>query len=334
LDTLKLLNFSTHKRDLALFENDWTRIAAFVRGHGFDGIELLPVGDYPFECMPSELVHSIHLRFFIFLRAMWRQDMDALEKQFGSMDNVQMFYGGRDRECIVNTYVTQLDLAETLECRTVVFHPAQCDLDHVYDWQFPWHWQETIDICAEILNQALKKSRYTGWLLFENLWWPGSFRLDHPEEYEYLRKKMDYDRCGIVLDTGHMLNCSGSVNVNEPDAIEYLISRARDMGTLRHEIKALHLTCSLSGEYIRKSTGGKPPLNPGDDFWARLSVARKHVGRIDPHDPFTMPEVGRFVEMIQPEQVVFEFSFRDIPAWEQKIRLQKAALARVLWAHG
>ncbi len=334
MNPIRLLNFSTHDGDTELFENDWNRTTSFVKGHGFDGIELLPVGNYPFERIPSELIYSIHLRFFIFLRNMWRQDTKALERQFGSMENVQLFYGSRDRQCIVNTYVTQLDLAKTLGCRTVVFHPAQCDLDHVYDWQFPWHWKETIDICAEILNQALKKSRYTGWLLFENLWWPGSFRLDHAEEYEYLRRKMDYDRCGIVLDTGHMLNSSGSVNVSEPDAIGYLISRARKMGELKHEIRALHLTCSLSGEYIRESREKKPPLNPEEDFWARLSAARRHVGRIDPHDPFTLPEIGTFVEMIQPEQVVFEFSFRDIPTWEQKIRLQKTALDRVLWAHG
>jgi hypothetical protein len=33
----------------------------------------------------------------------------------------------------------------------------------------------------------------------ENLWWPGSFRLDSPREF-------DYPHCGITLATGHLLD--------------------------------------------------------------------------------------------------------------------------------
>jgi len=158
-------------------------------------------------------------------------------------------------------------------------HPGEPEL-FGDDWQFPWHWQDTLDICSEILNESLALSKYNGLLLFENLWWPGSFRLDSYEEYEYLRQRVNHDRCGIVLDTGHLLSSGGGFE-DESAAIDYLLKRVKDMGAMAKEIHTVHLTCSLSGNYIRKS---KKDIHPETDaiFWQQLASARKHVGRIDP----------------------------------------------------
>lgn len=327
----KLLNFSTHAGEPELFEDNWLKITDFVNTQGFAGLELLPVGDYPFTRIPAPLVHGLHLRFFVFLEYIWRNDQKKLLDFFGTMADVKRFYGGTDRQYIIDAYARQLQLAHDLGCEYVVFHPVQCDLAHIYNWQFPWNWQDTLDICSEILNAALENSPYSGLLLFENLWWPGSFRLDSAREYEYLRQKVNYDHCGIVLDTGHLLSSCGGFEM-EKDAINYLVKRLRQMGGLTKEIKTVHLTCSLSGNYIKTSQKtAKPPKE--STFWQQLAAARSHVSKIDPHEPFTSPEIGRIFDIIAPEWLVFEFTFRDIETWQRKISSQKMALHDKLWTN-
>ncbi len=324
----RLLNFSTHGGDLRLFADDWDRVAAFVAGQGFDGLELLPVGDYPFARIPAALVHGLHLRFFVMLRQIWRGDRKWLLETFGDWETVRRFYGGTDRTAIVDTYVHQLELARRFGCRYVVFHPVHCELDHVHDWRFPWSWRETLELCAEVMNEVLARSRYRGWLLFENLWWPGSLRLRDVEEYAYLRQRVAHDRCGIVLDTGHLLADGGGFD-HEEAAISHLLARLDSLGELRREIRAVHLTCSLSGRYIRASRKSNLPRQSG--FRQRLQAAREHVMQIDRHDPFSSPAIDRLFTRIEPADVVFEFSFRDLATWQEKIRVQKQALRERLW---
>lgn len=301
----------------------------FVHRNGFDGMELLPVGNYPFSRIPRQLVSGLHLCFFVFLRAFWQSRQDELETLFGSMENVNRLYGGSDPECIVKTYAAQLNLASDLGCDYVVYHPAQCDLAHIYDWNFPWHWRETLEICSEILNSALAESGYQGWLLFENLWWPGSFRLEDPTEYEYLRKKIHHERCGITLDTAHMLHSMQGFR-QEKHAIAELLKKVESLGSLRQEIRTVHLCSALSGEYIQTSRRSAYP-QPDLDFWQQLKLARKHVSRIDPHEPFTDPAIGTLFDLLEPDQVVFEFTFRDVHSWQQKISTQKKILEDILW---
>ncbi len=326
----KLLNFSTHAGDPQLFNDDWQKVSAFVHNQGFDGLELLPVGNYSFEKIPKELIQGLHLRFLVFLEHIWKENRKGLLKMFGSMENVQRFYGGTTRKWIQDLYTQQFNLAHTLDCSYVVFHPVQCNLENIYDWQFPWHWQETLDMCAEILNESLAQSSFSGMLLFENLWWPGSFTMQNAQEYDYLRNQIKYDNCGIVLDTGHLLNCSNGRNIDEYAAIEYLLTQVQQMGSLVQEIHTIHLTCSLSGNYIMQSRQAVQP-NIHGDFWQQLAAARKHVGRIDPHNPFTNPAIGRLFELIEPGHVVFEFTFTDLEVWQGKISTQKKALETVLW---
>ncbi|NOY13812.1 MAG: sugar phosphate isomerase/epimerase [Deltaproteobacteria bacterium] len=324
----RLLNFSTHSGELALFNDDWTRAADFLREWEFDGFELYPVGDYAFTRIPSEMIHGLHLRFFVILRQLWQGKTGQLLEIFGSRDTVRRFYGGTDRQCLIDAYAQQFELAERLGCNYVVFHPVHCELQYIFDWKFPWHWRETLDLCSELLNESLARSRFSGWLLFENLWWPGSFRLEDQEEYDYLRTRVNYRRCGIVLDTGHLLNSAGGF-ANETDAVNFLLTRVKQLGSLRREIHTVHLNCNLSGNYIR-TTMANPPSISGD-FWTQLQTAREHVAQIDPHEPFTDPAISKLFDLIAPEQVVFEFTFRGMSQWQAKISRQKQALEKHLW---
>ena len=314
-----------------------TRQQSFLKKGRFDGFELYPVGDYPFHTIPAHLIEGIHLRFFVFIREMWRQDEKGLLQLFDNWFNVEHFYGARSPEVIVDTYARQLDLAQQLGCDYVVFHPVHCDMRHVYDWQFPYDWRESLDICSEILNASLKKSSFNGWLLFENLWWPGSFRLEEIAEYDYLREHVNYQRCGIVLDTAHMIAAGAYRKVHcstEEEAINLLLDKVKKLGGLKSEIRTVHLTSNLSAGYIKSSMAAAAQTHKEIeelDFWQRLQHARRHVSRIDPHLAFSSPEIGRLFDLVEPENTVFEFTFKGMDEWQQKIAIQKSALQNRLW---
>jgi sugar phosphate isomerase/epimerase len=321
----RLLNISTHDSDLAVIAHDWQTAQDFCRRNGFDGYELYPVGGYDCRTIPAEMIVGLHLRFFVVLAPIWRGDRERLIEIFDDEATITLFYGGLDRRAIVDAYRQQLALAQHLGCEYVVFHVSQNALEHVYDWQCPWHWQETVDLCAEIINAVTRDTPYQGEILFENLWWPGSMRLDSPDEIAYLVERVDYPRCGIVLDTGHVLNKNQDIH-SEKEGIAYLIQTVRDLGALRHLIKGVHLTRSLSADYVTQSRRVADPYAGAETFWDRFIIAHQHVTQIDQHDAFEDPAIARLFDWIAPQYLVFEFSYRDMDEWQAKIDRQKAAL--------
>ncbi len=326
----RLLNISTHPGDPEMFDDDWSKAAAFLDHWGFDGFELYPVGNYPFQRIPPEVIGGVHLRFFVILAPIWRGDHRRLMEIFGDWQSVEHFYGGRDAAWIADVYARQLNLAKALKAPYVVFHPVHCELDYVYSWNFPWKLEDTLNLCAEVINAATAASGYDGLILFENLWWPGSFRLDNPEEFDYLVSRVDHPNCGIALDTGHLLNKNPRLE-NERQATDYLLECVDRLGNHANHIRTVHLTRSLSGDYIRQSQGIADPYQNDQTFWERFNRARHHVDHIDQHDPFETECIGELFEKIDPDHVVFEFTFKNKNQWEDKITRQKNALANCLW---
>jgi len=326
----KLLNFCCYDGKPLKFDGDWQRAQQFLQQWQFDGYEIYPFGDLD-KIPDSAPVGGIHLRFFIIMAPLWRQDNQRLLEIFGSWENVDKYYGGRDAEIITEIYASQLALADRLGSPYVVFHPADCDLNHVYDWQFPWQTKDTLDMCAEVINAATARSNYQGKILFENLWWPGSFRLESAHEYDYLRSQVNHHNCGIVLDTGHMLNMNQSLR-DEQQASRYLCDKIRSLGEVGKQIDAIHLSKSLSGEYV-KQTQANPPAWESDDFWERMRQGGQHVANIDQHDAFDSDAIAPLLELIQPEQLIFEFTADNFDQWQDKVARQKRALHNQLWPH-
>lgn len=321
-----LLNISTHPSDLAIIDHDWSLARAILTSHGFDGYELYPVLGYPFDEIPADLIHGLHLPFFPIIEPCWHERHERLMEIFGNRETVCQVFGGYGRPAILNSYRRQFDLAHRLGCAYTVCHAAQCEFEYLYDWQFPWSWRETVDLSADIMNEATHEMPFGGWLLFENLWWPGSLRLDEPAEIERLLERVTYPCVGIMLDTGHVMNKNPHLR-DEDEGIEYLLSTVRNLGTLRAAIKGVHLTCSLSGAYVQYSQAQPNPLDSLSDYWTKFYQALEHVQRIDQHAAFTSPGIARLFDLIDPEYVVFEFSYRSREEWCKKIQQQWAACA-------
>ncbi len=328
-----LLNISTHAQDLSLAGKDWRDASSLLQETGFDGFELYPVGDYDFDAIPKELIGGIHLRFFVMLKQIWHNDTNGLLDIFGDEETVRQYYGGHDRQCVIDYYKKQLDLAVAFDCPYVVFHPVHYELDYVFNWRPPWCWEETVDLSAEVINEVVRDSNYRGWILFENLWWPGNFRLDDRREIDRLFERLDYGKSGIVLDTGHLLNKNQSLE-DEEQAITYLFKEVDRLGESRELIKAVHLCKSLSGEYVRESMQRSNPFGNAVSFRDRFAVAARHVRRIDIHDAFDHPSIAGLYDKIEPETTVFEFSFRSRKEWVDKIYRQQRALGEVFSAKG
>jgi hypothetical protein len=324
-----LLNISTHGHDLEVIEHDWDKARRFLISNSFHGYELYPVDGYPFARIPEDIILGMHLRFFVIYEPLWRGQRERLLEIFGDMDTVEHFYGGRDRYAIVDCYRRQLELAARFGCEYAVFHISQCDLEQVHSWNCSWTWQETVDLMTEIVNASTADTPFTGRMLFENLWWPGSMRLDDPAEIDRLMQRVDYPNSGIVLDTGHVLNKTQRIRT-ELEGIRYLLDTVRNLGEARSLIHGVHLTRSLSAEYVLESQRLPPPVTDPSDFFARLSLAHEHVCRIDQHDAFEHPAIRRLFDLVSPEYLVFEFSFKDLAEWQAKIDRQRQALGDIL----
>jgi sugar phosphate isomerase/epimerase len=323
-----LLNISTHHADLEIINHDWGAAKDLLSNFGCDGFELYPVGmNYPYKTIPSGLVKGLHLRFFIILDPIWRNDKLKLHELFGSQENLETFYGGSDKEAIINYYHQQLELAAMFDVPYVVFHPVHYELDYVYNWNPPWDIKATMDLSVDVINTVMEGSSYKNWVLYENLWWPGNFRLDEPWEIDYLLSKTRHPKTGIVLDTGHVLNKNHALRT-EQDGIEYLLKQIGALGEQKAHIKAVHLTKSLSGRYVQDTLNTTFASNL--DFWEKLTVAARHVRQIDQHNAFEDQAISGLFDLINPEHVVFEFAYRSLEEWQHKIRQQKQAMASVL----
>jgi sugar phosphate isomerase/epimerase len=323
------LNISTHAGDLAIIDHDWQNARRLAAEEGFDGYELYPVGEYDWASIPEGLVTGMHLRFFPVLRPLWFGDRRRLLEIFGDEQTAKMIYGGLDRETLVSIYRRQFALAQQLGCAYTVFHLAQSEYDYIYNWRFPWSWRETIDMCAELLAAVLPDSPFTGDLLLENLWWPGSFRALDAEEIHYALERIDYPRAGVVLDTGHLMNTNQDI-ASEAEGIAFLVDTVRSLGDARRHIRGVHLTRSLSAEYVRRTRAeAESSLAVEEPFQERFLRAIRHVTQIDQHDPFDNPAIVSLFDVIEPSYVTYEFTYASREAWLDKIRRQRCAMAGV-----
>jgi len=321
----QLLNISTHDVDLETIGHDWSTARKLMENYHFDGYELYPVTGYAFEEIPLDLVTGLHLRFFVIIEPIWRGNRQRLLEIFDDEETIRFFYGGLDKYALVEAYREQLALAHHFGCEYVVFHVSQCEFEYVYKWNCPWTWQETVDISAEIINEVTQETPYQGLILFENLWWPGSMRLDSPAEVERLMERVDYPHCGIILDTGHILNKNQDLR-NEAEGISYILETVSNLGQLRSLVKGVHLSCSLSAEYVKQSMQITEPFREAKNFWDRFIIAHDHASKIDQHDPFEDPAIAGLFDLVSPEFLVFELTYRDMAEWQYKIERQKRAI--------
>ena len=102
----------------------------FYRSRGIDGLELMPCmgTELPSTIAPEDVI-GIHLKYFPCWVEFWRGNEEALKEEYGDKETWSRFYGGTTRQDLLKPFRDQLDLAQRIGARYVVFHVSECTLE-------------------------------------------------------------------------------------------------------------------------------------------------------------------------------------------------------------
>ena len=304
----------------------WADLRRELDELGCDGIEAIWGGEDLPKDIPAGLVTGYHLTFFHDWLDLYREDRAALERKFGSMEQVKAFYGGTTRETLLAAYRADLERAAALEPEYVVFHVSDVSVEEGYTYRWLHSHGEVIDVSIEVINTLLAGRDWPFTFLVENQWWPG-FTFTDPKQASRLLDGICFEKKGILLDTGHLMNTNTALRTQEEGAA-YISAMLDAHGELAKQILGVHLHQSLSGEYVRAHTGFLPdglPAGPAE----RFTASYRHIQRIDRHEPWTATAVLPVLECLDPRWLTHELPAESRAKRTEAVRRQSALLGRL-----
>jgi sugar phosphate isomerase/epimerase len=324
------MNFAIFDGMLNRFDSS-EDIMNYYKKAGLNGLEVIQSGEPDQGKIKPEMINGVHLYFHIFWMDFWRGEYERLDREFDSRNQWIEYYGGMDREAYLSCVRKDLEYAEEVGARYVVFHVSEVTLRESYTFDYRYSDEEVIDSALEVINSLLDEREYPFDFLVENLWWSGLTMKD-PALTRRLVEGIHSDRKGIMLDTGHYMNTNPDLKTPE-DAVAYLHAMldAHEAAGLpiTDWIKGLHLQMSLSGDYVRqfKRDWADHPMNfEGIPFYELFRLAYEHANRIDLHQPFIGMGVCDLIERIDPLYVTEEFTQNSREEYEQFIMAQGGLL--------
>ena len=295
----KLLSLSDDPHSLARFDSKPENVRAALAENGFDGIELMRWHDP--QALPGVRNVGRHMPYWPVWLDFWRGDRASLMRQFGSEQNVRLYYGASSREAFVRMRRAELQDAAAMGAEYTVFHVSHVELEHCYNGRFTYSDEEIVHTFIDLINEAADGLDSNMALLFENHWYPG-LKLTDRALAQKLMTGVCYPHKGFVLDISHMM-LTHDVKT-EPEAVDKILKNLHSLGDMAAHIKAVHLN----------SAAGAQPLDmnfePDADFEARLLAAMRYVGSLDPHRPFLYEGIRQVLDATQPDFLVYELSFR------------------------
>lgn len=303
---IKLINLTNYKDEMDRF-SDREDVGRFCREHGCDGIELSAITEQVDPRIPMEMVQGVHLPSFNNWMDLWQGNQEALLKEFGSMEVVEQYYGGRDRQALLDTWSRSLDLAQRMYVPYVVFHVTEIKMEESLTEDFEHTDEEVVEAACELINELLDNKGYSFDFLMENLWWPGlNYR-----DARVTRKLLDgvhYAKKGLMLDTGHLMNSNQKLRTQE-EGCEFIQQVLDEHEKMLPYIKGIHLHQSLSGEVVRRQK--EQPVNLPGDYWEKWGQTYSYIFQVDTHQPFTAAQVRGIIDRVQPEYLTYELISRD-----------------------
>ena len=107
----KLLHVSTVHGLLDLLDHDWDRLRSFLKKHGFNGVELFTYQGMTTVKCPRSLWRDSPGYKPMWLD-LWKGDLPALLRQFGSEEEIRSYYGGTSRQVLIDYYRREFELAK------------------------------------------------------------------------------------------------------------------------------------------------------------------------------------------------------------------------------
>ena len=139
-----------------------------------------------------------------------------------------------------------------------------------------------------------------------------------PEMTARLLAQVRYPKCGVMLDTGHLMHTNPALRTPD-EAVDY-IHRILDRYADLSFIKGIHLHQSLTGDVAMDLMQHWQPV-PGD-YQARIWEVIGHIFQVDRHQPFATPRVQELIDRIQPAYLVLELISSDRPMHAELLRQQ------------
>lgn len=312
-------NLTTSPCDLERFPSRAEFLALL---EGFDGVELMVCGEDERSLVRPEDVVGLHMSSFYFWLDFWKGDRARCMEEFGTPEAAHAFYGGTDRQALIDRFRADLANAKKYGAEYMVYHIADSSSLETLTGRYAHTDEEVIDAACDLINEALPADTDGPLLLLENLWEPG-LTFTRPEMTERLLRGVRYPRTGIMLDTGHLMHTNLSLR-SQKEALAYIHRCLDEHGDLCKHIHGIHLNQSLTGAYMRRVRRNPPQLS--DDYNTRMGQLFEYVFQADQHKPFTCPGVGELIERIAPEYLTFEFISNDLAQHKTMLRRQRRAL--------
>lgn len=320
---LQSLNFPLCKSFLDQ-AGGWDGLRDICRTCGLDGIEAI-WAEEPDMVPPADLLVGYHLFFQPDWLDFYRDDRVALTRKFGSPEAAYAFYGGQGAEHLIGEYRADLERAAVFGAKYVVFHVSDVSLEEGYTYRWEHSSEEVIDAAVEAINAALQGFAPTFDFLVENQWWPG-FTMTERTLTERLLNGIVYPKRGILLDTGHLMNCNTALQTEE-DGVQYIHEMLDQHGELVEKIKGIHLHKSLSGSYVQ-AWNGKLPQTTASDYITRFGESYGHILQIDRHQPWTDSGIASVIERIHPLYLTHELAASSLKEKIQHIQTQKETMRK------
>lgn len=303
---------------------------------GLNGLEVILVGDSDQGKILPDMVNGVHLFYHIFWMDFWLRDYDRLDREFDSRDQWIQFYGGKERDAYLDCFRRDLDYAEKMGAKYVVFHVAEVTLRESYTYRYKYTNRQVIDAAIEVINTLMSERDYSFDFLVENLWFSG-LTMKEPANTRRLIEGIEYEKKGIMLDLGHYMNTNTRLRTPEQavDYVHRMLDKHEKAGfPITDWVKGIHLQMSLGGSYVMKQKkewrSRKNRLNFDEiPFWDLHRMAYEHAGKMDQHLPFIGEGVGELIRRIDPEYITFEFAQRSKEEYRQFIIEQGKLLGYV-----
>lgn len=301
----RLFHISTIRKYIDWFNDDWEAVRAFANKHKMDGIELGLTADYDISKIPEGLVKGVHLSFFPMWLDFWRGEMDVVEGILGSKEEVLRYYGGMDKQVLIDSYRTQYGRAKALGAKYMVFHVSHVRIEDSFTCKFDYTDEEIIDATIELINEAFPMEEDGPKLLFENLWWPG-LTYTRPEIVERLLKGVKYPHKGCLLDVSHLILTNPKIK-NEYNCYTYIKEIIERLGDLADTIETVHLNKTLPRNYMQQDHSFLlERYNKAENKAQRDKVLKGHIQKMDPHQPFDHEVANKILKTINPKYCVYE----------------------------
>ncbi|WP_294066135.1 TIM barrel protein [uncultured Fusobacterium sp.] len=311
----KLLNISDFPSD----DENLKMMEKYQKKYNFDGFEIIK---FDLEKDSSKLKDKIvgyHMRFFPMWMDIYLEKYNMIKEKFP--DKMDRFYwcGGDSKEEVIAYYKKDLQRAKELGAEYVVFHACYVDDDGSLTYQFPYTDEEILESVASLMNDLFRDEDFQFTLLLENLWWAG-LKLNSKREMELLLEKIEYKNTGFILDTSHMLNTNLTLK-NLDEGIDYIIENIDKMEELKKHIYGVHLSWSLSGEYVSKMIE-KHRKSQEERERAKKKIY-EYVGQIDYHYPFEDNKIMKVLNKLSLKWLVYEFLYYNDEELEEKVVKQE-----------